>query len=108
MAHAFNNENFEKEVKQASKPVLVDFWAEWCGPCMKLAPTIDALSKERDDIIIGKVNIEECPDLAAEYRVQGIPFMAIFHEGKVVSTQVGLQPKANLEEWIEETVKKIK
>lgn len=95
------NENFEQEVLKADKPVLVDFWASWCGPCRMLSPIVDQLAEERDDVAFGKVNVDEQPDLAAQFGVMSIPTVIVFRDGKVARQTVGAQPKAALEQLLE-------
>lgn len=89
-----NMENFEEEVLQSDKPVLVDFWAEWCGPCQMLLPTIEELAKEVTHAKICKVNVDEQPELAARYRVMTIPTLILFRDGQAVVNSVGVKSKA--------------
>jgi thioredoxin len=89
-----NSANFKESVLDSTKPVLVDFWAEWCGPCKVLGPVLEEISGlVSDKIEIVKLNVDESRDLAAEYGIRGIPTMMIFQNGKVISTMVGNQPK---------------
>lgn len=95
MAITFNGENFQAEVLSSDKPVLVDFWAVWCGPCKMLTPTIDELAGEYEGRAkIGKVNVDENQDVAAKYSVMSIPTVIIFKDGKIVEQFVGVQPKS--------------
>ncbi|MCS6850380.1 MAG: thioredoxin [Gemmataceae bacterium] len=101
MAHVFTDDNFETEVLQAKEPVLVDFWAPWCGPCRQMTPIIDRLAQEMTGVKIGKVNVDDCPGLATEYGISSIPALLVFKGGKVVSRMVGVQSAALLKEKLE-------
>ena len=90
---AVTTDTFEKEVLQAAKTVLVDFWADWCGPCRMVSPIIDQISEERPDVKVCKVNIDEQPDLAVRYHVMSIPALLVFRQGQVAQTAVGARPK---------------
>ena len=85
--------NFEKEVLESEKPVLVDFWATWCGPCLMLAPTIEEIANERPDIKVCKVNVDEAGDLASAFGIMSIPTLMLFKNGEVANHTVGLVPK---------------
>ena len=90
------NENFDEIVLRSDKPVLVDFWAEWCGPCRMVSPIVDEIAGERDDIVVGKVNVDEQNELAARFGVMSIPTLLVFKGGEIVSKAVGARPKAEL------------
>ncbi|MCD2491366.1 thioredoxin [Lacrimispora sp. NSJ-141] len=89
-------QNFHREIMNSTKPVLLDFWAEWCGPCRMLSPTVDALAGERPDITIGKVNIDEQADLAKQFRIMSIPTLVVLKDGKVTAQKAGVQSKENI------------
>ena len=94
-------DNFEQEVINSTQPVLVDFWASWCGPCKMLSPVISELAEEYDGKVkVGKVNVDDEPELAATFRVASIPTVVLFKDGKVADTSVGYRPKQQLEEMI--------
>ena len=89
-------ENFAQEVLQSEKPVLLDFWASWCGPCRMLSPIVDEVAEERGDVKVGKVNLDEQPELAGEFGVMSIPTLLVFEQGKLVRQAVGARPKASV------------
>ena len=89
-------ENFAQEVLQSEKPVLLDFWASWCGPCRMLSPVGDEVAEERTDVKVGKVNVDEQPELAGEFGVMSIPTLLVFEQGKLVRQAVGARPKASV------------
>ena len=89
-------ENFEQEVLQSEKPVLLDFWASWCGPCRMLSPVVDEVAEERTDVKVGKVNVDEQPELAGEFGVMSIPTLLVFEQGKLVRQAVGARPKSGV------------
>jgi len=98
------DESFERDVLQASGPVLVDFWAEWCGPCKQIGPALDQISEElSDQVTIAKVNIEESPTTPTRYGVRGIPTMMLFKGGQMAAMKVGAMPKSKILEWLSET-----
>lgn len=86
--------NYEQEVIKSDKPVLIDFWASWCGPCRMLSPVVDEISEETTAAKICKVNVDEEPELAAQFKVMSIPMLAVVKDGKIVNTSVGVKPKA--------------
>jgi len=93
--------NFQDEVLNASEPVIVDFWAEWCGPCKMIAPSLEEISNEMaGKVKVAKVNIDENPEIAAQYGVRSIPTLAIFKAGEVADIKVGAAPKTALSSWI--------
>jgi len=95
--------SFADDVLKSDKPVLVDFWAEWCGPCKQIGPALEDISEDMGDRIkIAKVNIDESPDTPGKFHVRGIPTLMIFKEGQVVATKVGAMTKSKLTEWVEE------
>lgn len=89
-------ENFQTEVVESSKPVLLDFWATWCGPCRMIAPTIEEIAQERTDIKVGKVNVDEQPELANTFGIASIPTLVVLKDGKVTNQLVGVRPKAEI------------
>ena len=95
-----NRANFHSEVIESERPVLLDFWAPWCGPCRAVVPLIDEIAREREDIKVVKVNIDEEPELAREYRVMSIPTLMVMREGKVVKKASGAKPKAQILEML--------
>ncbi len=92
-----NNENFNSEVLSSSKPVLLDFYADWCGPCRMVGPIVAELASERNDIVVGKINVDEEPELASKFGVMSIPMLAVIKDGKLVNQAVGYRPKEEIE-----------
>lgn len=88
-----NKNNFSKEVVNSEQKVLLDFWAPWCGPCRMVAPIVDEIAKERTDIKVGKVNVDEQPELASQFGVMSIPTLVVMQGGKIVNQAVGVRPK---------------
>ncbi|MDY4489165.1 MAG: thioredoxin [Candidatus Faecousia sp.] len=89
-------DNFEQEVLASDKPVLLDFWASWCGPCRMVSPIVDEIAEEREDIKVGKVNVDEESELAARFRVMSIPTLVVMKDGEIVNQSVGARPKAQI------------
>ena len=98
----FNNDNFDSDVLNSDKTVLVDFWAEWCGPCKMLTPVIDQIAIENEGkYLVGKVNVDECPDIAAKYGIRSIPCLLFFKDGKVEKQVVGAVDKEQIASILE-------
>ena len=93
--------SFHADVIASEKPVLVDFWAEWCGPCRQIGPALEEINNELDGVDIVKINIDENPDAPTRYGVRGIPTMILFKGGEPVATKVGAAPKSQLKSWLE-------
>ena len=99
------DEHFESDVLKAAKPTVVDFWAEWCGPCKQIGPVLEEISNElKDEVVIGKHNIDEEPNMPTKYGIRGIPTMLLFKDGQLKATKVGATTKSNIVSWIKENI----
>ncbi len=97
-----NKDNFENEVMKADKPVLLDFYADWCGPCKMVGPVISEIADERSDILVGKINVDDQQELARRFNVMSIPMLVVMKNGKVVTSSVGAKPKSAILELVKE------
>ena len=97
--------NFETDVIKSEKPTVVDFWAEWCGPCKQIGPALEEISEEmKDQVIIAKHNIDQEPNTPTKYGIRGIPTMLLFKDGELKATKVGATAKSNIVSWIKENI----
>ena len=104
MIFEITNENFEEKVIKSEKPVLIDFWAEWCGPCRMLAPSIDAIASEREDIVVGKINVDNEGRLATAFGIDSIPTLVIVKDGEVAGKLVGYNSKTIVNGFIDKHI----
>ena len=99
------DDNFDTEVLKSSKPIVVDFWAEWCGPCKQVGPILEEISNEMsNELVIAKHNIDDHPNQRTKYGVRGIPTMLLFKDGELKATKVGATTKSNIVSWIKENI----
>ena len=98
------DENFEEEVLKADKPVLIDFWAEWCVPCKMLSPLVAEIAEETSAIKVGKANVDDAPVTAGKYGIQSIPTLMVFHKGEIVKQNVGVIPRESIEEMFKDLI----
>lgn len=102
MGMRITSENFENQVLRAEKPVLVDFYAVWCGPCKMLTPVMEELEASREDILVGKVDVDEAPDLARRFSITAVPTIMLFKDGQEAKRTAGFMPREELEKFIDE------
>ena len=102
---AVTDASFEADVLNSDKPVVVDFWAEWCGPCKQIGPSLEEIAAEmKDDVVIAKINIDDNPNAPSKYGVRGIPTMILFKDGAAAATKVGAAPKSSIAGWIKDSI----
>ena len=100
-----SDDNFEENVIKKGQPIIVDFWAEWCGPCKQIGPILEEISDEYSGkITIGKLDVDENPETAGKFQIRGIPTMLLFNNGELIDTKVGMSSKADLTEWIDKNI----
>ena len=105
MPKKITDDSFETDVLGSSEPVLVDFWAEWCGPCKQIAPALEELASElQGKVTVAKLNIDDNPSTPGKYGVRGIPTLMLFKNGEVAATKIGALPKSKLQEWLEQNI----
>jgi thioredoxin 1 len=105
MQKTVSDETFDADVLKSETPVIVDFWAEWCGPCHQIAPALEEIAEEMSDkVIVAKLNIDENPSTPSKYGVRGIPTLMLFKNGQVAATKIGALPKSKLVEWVESSL----
>lgn len=101
MTQPLTDSQFESNVLQSKGLVLVDFWAEWCGPCRQLGPILESLDNQLSDVTVYKMNVDDSPETASQFGIRSIPTMFLFKDGKMVDTKIGLNSEANIKSWIE-------
>ena len=100
-----SDDTFEENVIKKGQPIIVDFWAEWCGPCKQIGPILEEISVEYSDkITIGKLDVDENPETPGKFQIRGIPTMLLFNNGELIDTKVGMSSKADLTEWIDKNI----
>ena len=100
-----SDDTFEENVIKKGQPIIVDFWAEWCGPCKQIGPILEELSDEyKDKITIGKLDVDENPETPGKFQIRGIPTKLLFNNGELIDTKVGMSSKADLTEWIDKNI----